>query len=67
MGAKAVESLYENVVSMAVRKPEAWWNAHQVHLERLQHLDLKPVLVFVNTRSGGQQGSKVLRDTWHLD
>lgn len=32
--------------------------------ERLADLDLKPVVVFVNTRSGGQQGMKVLTVAW---
>lgn len=32
--------------------------------ERLADLDLKPVVVFVNTRSGGQQGLKVLTAAW---
>ena len=43
---------------------EAWWNAYQVNQEKLTDVDLKPVVVFVNTRSGGQQGMKVLNATW---
>lgn len=43
---------------------EAWWNIYQVNCDKLSaHVDLKPVVAFVNTRSGGQQGMKVLSVT----
>ncbi|CAK9058705.1 unnamed protein product [Durusdinium trenchii] len=58
LGAKA----YGTMVSMTMGKPEAWWMVHQVKQEGLEEMDLKPVVVFVNTRSGGQQGMKVLNE-----
>jgi len=62
IGAKAYDTLKEGMASMTTGQSEAWWNAHQVNHERLADLDLKPVVVFVNTRSGGQQGMKVLTE-----
>lgn len=62
LAAKAYDTLNEGMVSMTKSKPEAWWNAYQVNQEKLTDVDLKPVVVFVNTRSGGQQGMKVLNE-----
>eukprot|EP00435_Cladocopium_sp_Y103_P066699 s393_g29.t1 len=62
LAAKAYDTLNEGMVSMTKSKPEAWWNAYQVNQEKLADVDLKPVVVFVNTRSGGQQGVKVLNE-----
>eukprot|EP00438_Fugacium_kawagutii_P033698 Skav234177 [mRNA] locus=scaffold1377:14636:24758:- [translate_table: standard] len=65
LGAKAYDAydtLYEGVVLMTKSKPEAWWNIYQVNCDKLTDIDLKPVVAFVNTRSGGQQGMKVLRE-----
>ncbi|CAE7735774.1 DGKA, partial [Symbiodinium necroappetens] len=44
------------------RGPEARWSHRQVIPERLNQVDCRPVLVFVNTRSGGQQGFKVMTE-----
>eukprot|EP00439_Symbiodinium_sp_Y106_P015579 s2959_g2.t1 len=44
------------------RGPEARWTHRQVIPERLNQVDCRPVLVFVNTRSGGQQGFKVMTE-----
>lgn len=32
------------------RVKKAWWMVHQVKQEGLEEMDLKPVVVFVNTR-----------------
>ncbi|CAE7248893.1 DGKZ, partial [Symbiodinium natans] len=42
--------------------PEARWALRQVIPARLDQIACRPVLVFVNTRSGGQQGFKVMTE-----
>ncbi|CAJ1331541.1 unnamed protein product [Effrenium voratum] len=67
------EKMYDRVCGAAdnvfeilrrLRRTEDWWDRHEVVEEVVQekYSDLRPVLVFVNTRSGGQQGSKILHE-----